>query len=328
MDNMLRETGIRQKMMAILANTTSTTISRYVNSNDFSPMNLPNQRRMRYSIEDTRSVIKDILTKNYHVLKKVMAFYNFKGGTGKTSVCYQISTHLALMGFKVLVIDADPQAHLSTSLGIDSEDNFPTLFDVIRNTVDVEDAIINIYPGLDCIPSNLSLTRLETFLNEMPKREERIQISLSKCEMKYDFVIFDTNPTISHLNRNIITYTDLLNIVCETQPYSLNGLKILLEDNANFYSKMQMDPPQYIIIPNKYEDRVSSSAEAMTALRHYYSEFTKPDFAIRKSEDINTSAKTNKPLAFFAKSNSNALEDIRELIHYILLNSSSTVDKK
>jgi chromosome partitioning protein len=56
----------------------------------------------------------------------------------------------------------------------------------------------------------------------------------------------------------------------------------------------------------------------MTVLKNYYSEYIKPDFAIRKSEDINTSSKLSKPLAFFAKKNSNALEDVIEMVHYII----------
>lgn len=71
------------------------------------------------------------------------------------------------------------------------------------------------------------------------------------------------------------------------------------------------------IIPNKYEDRTTNSAEAMTVLRTYYSESLKPDFAIRRSEDMITSSKLCKPLAFFAKKNSIALQDVLDMCHHI-----------
>ncbi len=102
------------------------------------------------------------------------------------------------------------------------------------------------------------------------------------------------------------------------KPYSLNGLKLLLEDLEKFYMHMKINPKDINIIPNKYEDRASSSAEAMTALRDFYGRYIKEDFAIRKSEDINISAKLGKPLALFAKKNSIALEDVVELLHYYL----------
>ncbi len=135
---------------------------------------------------------------------------------------------------------------------------------------------------------------------------------------KYDYIIFDTNPTISNLNRNVLTASDLVNIVCETQPYSLNGLKLLMDDFHSFYQSMNIRPPAMIIIPNKYEDRMSSSGEAMSLLRKNYSEIMKPDFAVRKSEDINIAAKLSLPLGVFAKCNSNAFEDILEVVNYIL----------
>lgn len=315
--------------MASLAKVVPSTINRYVISNHYPPLPASGVRNLRYSIENARKVVTEFYTKNHKITKQILSFYNFKGGTGKTSICYQISTHLAMIGYNVLVIDADPQGHLSTSFGFNNSDSYFTLYDAINNEeMGIEDVIKPIFPGLDCVPSNLSLTRLEVVLNQMPRREERVMIVLESIRDKYDYIIFDTNPTISHLNRNVVTCSDLINVVCETQPYSLNGLKLLLEDMQKFYHYMKIDPAQILIIPNKYEDRMSSSAEAMTALREFYAPLMKLDFAVRKSEEINTSAKMALPLAFFSKVNSNALEDIIELLHHILDLTTQKTDIK
>lgn len=316
--NEFEKFGITQRVMAELCGVSSATISRYIAQNEITPILNLTQRNMKYCIKDARSVVTNLLTKNINIKNKVQAFYNFKGGTGKTSLCYQISAHLALMGFRVLVVDTDPQGHLSTSFGFDSTMNLLTLYDVITKGILIEDVIKPVFPGLDCIPANLSLTRIEVELNQMPKREEQFIIHFQEIEKKYDFILFDTNPTISMVNRNVITYSDQLNIVCETQPYSLNGLSLLLEDIEKFYASMRMQQKQILIIPNKYEDRTATSGEAMSALRMNYGQYLKPDFAIRKSEDINISAKNGLPLAFFAKINSNAMADIIEIMHYIL----------
>lgn len=315
------EDGITQKTMSLLANISASTVSRFIASNDIAHYNTGGQRYLRYSVEDTRNIIRNLSSFPEKIIKKKHSFYNFKGGTGKTSICYQVASHIALMGYRVLVVDADPQAHLSTSLGFSNDNDHFTLYDCITGKQDIKRVVRTIYRGLDCIPSNLSLTRLEGELNQLPKREERLSIELEVIESNYDFIFIDTNPTISILNRNVVTYSDIINIVCETQPYSLNGLKLLMEDLQKFYGYMQMQPKKINIIPNKYEDRTSSSAEAMTALRKYYHDFLKDDFAIRKSEDIVSSAKVSKPLAFFAKKNSIALEDIIELSHYIIKQS-------
>lgn len=313
--------GITQKTIACLSSMSTASVCRNLSKDGVEPINKSgdHSKYLRYSVESVRQFFKsNIYTQPNTDACHVLSFYNFKGGTGKTSICFQVSSHLAMMGFNVLVIDADPQGHLSTSLGFDNTHSYPTLSDVISGIVSLDEASRVIYEGLTCVPANLSLTRLEVTLNELPKREERVKILLESIKQKYDFVIFDTNPTISLLNRNILVASDLVAIVCETQPYSLNGLKLLMEDMQKFYSNMQITLPEIILVPNKYEDRATSSAEAMAVLRQYYGDYMIPDFAVRRSEDINTAAKLSQPLAFFARTNSIALEDISDLVRALL----------
>ncbi|MBX9697397.1 MAG: AAA family ATPase [Alphaproteobacteria bacterium] len=317
------EHGLSQKIMTIFSGVAASTINRYVVSKNLMPISDSSKRNSRYSIQDTRIVLSEFIRNRHPIAtnKKIQSFYNFKGGTGKTTICFQVATHLALAGYKVLAVDADPQGHFSTSLGFDSTDDFPTLYDSLVKNIPIRELIRNVYDGLDCIPSNLSLTKTEVDLNHIPKREERLQKILSEVENEYDFIIIDTNPTISHLNRNVITASNVLNIVCETQPYSLNGLKILMEDLKNFTEIMQISKMDITIIPNKYEDRSNSSAEAMAALSQFYNQYIIKDFAIRKSEDFVTAAKLGLPISFFGKINSIALADIKDLLQEIIKKS-------
>ena len=159
-------------------------------------------------------------------------------------------------------------------------------------------------------------------INEMPKREERISLLLQPLLDRYDFIIFDTNPTISYLNRNVITCCDVINIVVETQAYSLNGVKLLLSDIQSFCKSMMIDVPEISMFPNKYEDRAATSAEAMAVLNKFYSKYLIPNFAIRKSEEFNIAGKLSKPLAFFCRHNSIAFEDVLDVMKSIVEKSS------
>lgn len=314
----IEKDGLVQSTIAQLCNVSLATVNRHIITGGYKPLDETVHRNQRYAIADVRKLIKSLTGKHtLEITKKKFAFYNFKGGTGKTSLCFQIASHTAFMGYNVLVIDADPQGHLSTSCGFSNDNSFLTLYDFLIRKIKFTELKKTIFEGLDCIPSNLSLTRLEVELNQLPRREERFSIELAEVEKMYDFIFIDTNPTISILNRNVITFCDVINVICETQPYSLNGLKLLVEDLDRFYSHMNISSKELNVIPNKYEDRASSSAEAMTALREYYKRYIKEDFAIRRSEDINTSAKLGKPLALFAKKNSIALTDVIELLHYL-----------
>jgi chromosome partitioning protein len=312
---------LTQRTMSLLSGEHASTISRALAAHKIAHLETGNIRNLKYSLESCRPLLQSFLPVNKDVLKKVWGFYNFKGGTGKTSLCFQVSTHLALMGYDVLVIDSDPQGNLSSSLGFETTDAYMTLYDVVINRISPEEAIKEIFPGYYCIPSNISCSRFDMELTMMGRREEQFRQHLSHLKRKFDFIIFDTNPYISFVVRNVLVFSDMINIPCETQPYSLNALKVLFEDLDRFYKEMQLDHPDFTIIPNKYEDRYGTSAEAMHILRKNYESYLIPNFAVRKAEDFNIAAREGMPLACVAKRNSIALEDILELRAYLLKKS-------
>ncbi|MGC8483737.1 MAG: ParA family protein [Thermodesulfobium sp.] len=304
--------------MADLSRVNPSTVNKIVGVGNYNPLDSSVSRNIRYNVQDTREIIRKSSNKLPQNIKKFITFYNFKGGVGKTTLCYQVSTHLSLMGYNVLAVDVDPQGHLSTSLGFNTDENFLTLYDIIVGKVPVEEVIKPIFTGLDAIPANISLSRLEPTISVASALENVITKALGTIKEKYDFVIFDTNPTISHLNRNIVLASNFLCIVVETQAYALNGLKILLSDLEKFYTETSAMMPELVLIPNKYEERTASSGEAMAVLRDFYGKYVIPNFAVRKSEELHNSGKIGTPLAFFCRSNSIALEDIKDVIWYLL----------
>lgn len=281
---------------------------------------LPNspKKNRKYPIDGCRKILKEIFAFKHPISNKVHSFYNFKGGVGKTSLSFQVSFHLAALGFNVLLIDTDPQANLTNCFGLPPKLTSPTLYDILIKGVPVSSSKLSIFPGLDFIQSNISLTRLEIELMHQTRKEEMLKDIIDPLLDDYDFVMIDANPNINQINRNVINASQIINIVCETQPFSIMGLSLLYEDMEKFFMKMRKKLPIINIIPNKYEDRVSTSAEAMHTLREHFSMYIKKDFAVRKSEDFNISAKSALPLSFFCKQNSNAWEDIVEVINHII----------
>ncbi|MGC8483844.1 MAG: ParA family protein [Thermodesulfobium sp.] len=281
---------------------------------------LPNspKKNRKYPVVECRNILKESFASKHQISKKIHSFYNFKGGVGKTSLSFQVSTHLAILGFNVLLIDTDPQANLTNCFGLQPNLNAPTLYDILIKGLPINSSKINIFSGLDFIQSNISLTRLETELMHQTRKEELLKDVVDPLYDKYDFIIFDANPNINQINRNVINASEIINIVCETQPFSIMGLSLLYDDMKSFFQKMKKALPIINIIPNKYEDRVSTSAEAMHTLREHFAVHMKKDFAVRKSEDFNISAKSALPLSFFCKQNSNAWGDIVEVVHHII----------
>ena len=147
-----------------------------------------------------------------------------------------------------------------------------------------------------------------------------LQKIIHPLKKDYDFIFIDTNPTISTLNQNTTYCADIVNIVCETQPFSLKGLEMLIRELQDF--SIAMDQViKYKIIPNKYEAKTATSQEVLGSLRHDYKGAVMESI-IRRSEDMNISAKKRLPVCAFCKKSSIAFEDICDLSLAILKDSA------
>lgn len=317
-----------QSYISYFAKVSPPTVSKFIaaNKNKIIEAEDKGDNRKRYDFDNTRIIMTELYSKKFIPEKKTQVFFNFKGGTGKTSVCHQVSVLLSIFGFKVLAIDCDPQGHLSHSLGFNEFGHNLTLFDVVNeNQYKLQNIIRPVYPGYDAIPSNLSMTRLESTLNHMPGRERVLAKLIEPLKSVYDFILIDTNPTISTLNRNAIIAADAVNIICETQPYSLEGLKLLIQE-LNELEKAMDTAINYNIIANKYEAKTATSQEVLGAIRHHYGKYML-DYLIRKCEDFNVSAKKRMPIFFFSNKKSPAVEDIIDVTREIITKSSSSNSK-
>lgn len=312
------ESGPTPLHLAALSKLSYDIINRKLREANILPIPNSPKKNRKYPVTECRTILKESFAQKYAISKKVHAFYNFKGGVGKTTLSFQVSYHLSLLGYNVLLIDTDPQANLTNCFPLSPNLNAPTLYDILIKGVPIEASKTTIFSGLDFIQSNISLTRLEPELLYQTRKEEILNDMLESQHSKYDFIIIDANPNINQINRNVINASQVIHIVCETQPFSIMGLSLLYEDMKSFFKKMKKEMPKINIIPNKYEDRVSTSSEAMHTLRENFQPYLMQDFAVRKSEDFNASAKSSLPLSFFCKQNSNAWEDIVEVIHHII----------
>lgn len=307
--------SISQTILSKICGVSVSTISRTAAKLDFKS-DLIKGQRAKYNLEQSRNILQSLKPQNIDILEKVQVFFNFKGGTGKTSLCHQVATHLAILGYRVLAVDCDPQAHLTNALGIEEGGEQNTLYDIIVNSIPVQDSIKKIYPGLDLIPSDISLTRIELQLNQVTSREKVLFKVIQPLKSQYDFIFIDTNPTISILNQNTTYCADVINIVCETQPFSLKGLEILVRELESFSIAMEKKI-NYRVIPNKYESKTGTSQETLGILRMNYSNIVMESL-VRRSEDVNISAKLKIPIYFFCKKSSMAFEDMCDLSLAIL----------
>ena len=172
---------------------------------------------------------------------KTIAIANQKGGVGKTTTAFSLGVALANNNKKVLVVDADPQANLTTYMGFYDEDNIDvTISTLMERYIDDQDikpeeAILHHQENIDLIPSNLNLSMTESNLLNAMSREYAMKNCLSELKSKYDYIIIDCMPSLSMITTNALATADEVIIPVQSQYLSARGMGNLL----NIISKVK-----------------------------------------------------------------------------------------
>ncbi|HHO76393.1 MAG TPA: ParA family protein [Deltaproteobacteria bacterium] len=252
-------------------------------------------------------------------VKKRQIFLNFKGGTGKTSVSAFYAFRLAQLGMKVLLIDLDPQGHLTQCLGINHGSFDATLYSVLIERVDICDVIIDTnMKNLKLIPANLDLSPVELALTSMNARELRLKKSLISVQDEYDIIIMDASPSIGLLNLNGILASNELFVPVLADFLSYHGLKILFETLATIEEDFDFMLDNIYIFLNHYNASHNICQRARKALEEHYSGYLMKTI-IRQDTKMAEAASMGMPIHQYAPNNRGAT-DINSFIREIFPN--------
>ena len=188
---------------------------------------------------------------------KIISVVNQKGGVGKTTTAVNLSTALAAINKKVLLIDLDPQGNLSTGLGIKSEDRKINVYDLIMvEKISIEKASIKTkIPYLDIIPSGINLSGIEFELSDDENRNKKLYNKINNIKSKYDFIIIDCPPSLGILTINSLVASELLLVPLQCEFYALEGLAQLLKTVEAVKSNLNPNLELEGIVLTMYDSR-------------------------------------------------------------------------
>jgi chromosome partitioning protein len=243
-------------------------------------------------------------------------FLNFKGGTGKSTISASYGFRLAQMGVRTLLIDLDPQGHLTQCLGLDNQQFPKTLFHALIEKEEIGKIIVKTdLPTLDIIPSNLNLSPVELSLFSMNSREFRLKRLLSYVEEAYELIVMDASPSIGLLNLNAILASNDLIIPVLADFLSYHGLKILFETLSTIEEDFSFVFENIFIFLNRYNESHRICKRSKKALETHYDQYLL-ETVVRQDTKIAEATSQGAPIFLFAQSSKGAA-DIQSLIDEI-----------
>ena len=179
---------------------------------------------------------------------RIIAVANEKGGVGKTVTVVNLGAALAQEGKAVLIVDLDPQFNATKGLGVEVNDDMPTVYDLIdgKQSVKAADAIVSTrWEGIDLIPSCIDLAGAEVELVDVIGRENKLKEALKGLAAKYDIILLDTPPSLSLLTVNVFAYAKEVLVPCQTHPYAYEALDELFD--TIFAIKANINPRLWVL---------------------------------------------------------------------------------
>ena len=206
----------------------------------------------------------------------VIACVNQKGGTGKTTTCENLGAGLVMEGKKVLLVDFDPQASLSISLGYPKPEELPvTITDMMKRVVEEEgippgEGILHHEEGMDLMPSSIELSGMEVSLVNTISRETVLKEYLESVKRDYDFILLDCSPSLGMLTINAMAAADTLLIPVQASYLPAKGLEQLLQ-TVNKVGR-QINPKLKIegILLTMVDTRTNDAREISELIRNAY----------------------------------------------------------
>ncbi|TXB65953.1 ParA family protein [Vicingus serpentipes] len=202
---------------------------------------------------------------------KIIAISNQKGGVGKTTTAINLAAGLGVLEYKVLLVDADPQANSTSGVGFDPRNIKNSIYECLINEIEPKDAILHTdSPNLDILPAHIDLVGAEIELINLPNREKMMRASLALIKDDYDFIIIDCSPSLGLITINSLTAADSVIIPIQCEYFALEGLGKLLNTIKIVQSRLNPDLDIEGLLLTMYDIRLRLSNQVVEEVKTHF----------------------------------------------------------
>ncbi len=260
-------------------------------------------------------------------MAKVIAIANQKGGVGKTTTAINLAASLAVLEYKVLLIDADPQANATSGTGFDIRNIKTSIYECLIDNADPNSIILNSeIEGLDLIPSHIDLVGSEIEMLNLPNREKMLKQVIGKIKDGYDFIFIDCSPSLGLITVNALSAADSVIIPVQCEYFALEGLGKLLNTIKIIQSRLNTELEIEGFLLTMYDARLRLSNQVVEEVKKHFQQMVF-ETIIQRNIKLGEAPSYGKPILLYDANSTGAINYLNMAKEFLQNNDKTKLKK-